>query len=180
MKDTFNPEQRRRLMELAGIPVEEVKALDSTGETVHGQELYNILPDTLYHATTKKTWDKIQKDGYLGYYYNPINPDSSTYWADEEYDSEYSTDDNFFRGWQKPGWGVFLGTDPEESRDMSNRQVDSILVVRKKDLKPELCYFDGDQVWFYKDRDLESHIYGLGIFYADKIPADKVKFYQEI
>lgn len=174
--EKFNPEQRRRLMELAGIS--ELQMTDDAGETTHGKELWQILPDILYHATKPDTWSQIQGIGYLGYKYSSVPGQTTSNWIGG--DHNYYSDN---RHWQKPGWGVYFATTPDQASghigDDNYFGEMTILSVNKTDLDPELCYIDGtDTPDSPEDNDLEYlRSKYWKIFYAGKIPLEKVHVY---
>lgn len=174
--ERFNPEQKRRLMELAGIS--ELQMTDDAGETVHGKELWQLLPDKLYHATKPDTWSQIQNTGYLGYRYSNVPGQTTSNWIGRDH-KHYSDR----RRWQKPGWGVYFATTPDQASghigDGNYFGKMTILSVNKTDLDPELCYIDGtDTLDSPEDNDLEylRSTYWK-IFYAGKIPLEKVYVY---
>lgn len=160
-------------MELAGISICEVKAQKGDGEMNYGHEVYDILPEELFHITSRSNWEKIQSQGFLGFFYKDWT-NGKSFWVDQ---NNHEVD----RSWQKPGWGVFLATDPSSAKaymagESSLKIEDNLITlkVNKSNLSSDKVYLDGD-VFVDFFNDLETVPEGnWSIFYADKIPLSGV------
>ena len=144
----------------------DIQHTDKSGETVHGQELYDILPNNLYHTLSLEKWDLVKKAGYLGFEYRDERDREGSNWLRRK---------DRTRTWQKPGWGVFFATNPTDTLYWATSSPDIILSVDKRDLKPNLFYYDGDYTFQGDTSEINSE--HASVFYANKIPISLVKVY---
>lgn len=156
------------------------------GETLSGREVYDALPDILYHILPEKSWEKVEQAGYLGYNYNVPEkyqkvPGSA--WLSRSPEEEDEPRGNFLRRtWQKAGWGIFLGTSPQACFTWSGIAHETrpedlvILKVNKGSLDPEMFYFDGDILSYSMGIDDTDQVSpdNLSVFYAKQIPLNKL------
>lgn len=156
---------------IEALDLSEVKAIDASGEVAHGQEVWNILPDKLYHMTSESKLKQI-KQGGLGSTYEEHKGFNGTFWVVDPSSKTWDVD----RRWQKPGKGVFLTTSWEAAQVLAIGDSNLCFEIDKQDLDPELCYFDGDCYDVrHPDVELEDYDpYNLAIFYAGVIPFERL------